>query len=351
MIQHRQADDELGPLLPRLLGQRLQQGLAHPVEKFRDGRLRPDDDIVAEGLAGQLHIGAQGGKEGLLVPLEGLGNVGLEHGGADGRALGLGPFQARQTQAGEPDEGEREGDAQAGAAPPDRQAPEQARGQGDQQADPMDAEEGDKTRQGAIHLGVAGIEPGKPGQEPAPQPFQQDPEGGKGQEGTGPVANSWLGPGLTPGWDRARAAQPGRQPTEEAMVEGHGQDEEQGQGMGQPGPHVAKLVQADADPEDTKTQQADTKGPADEQALLGPPAHQQAQKHRQGDHQRRGKAKGREGQHGQGPSPGGQEGRQRGAEMTGPGVRELGGFQGWVTWGSSARSPTGSKSRDAELIQ
>ncbi len=206
VIQHRQANDELGALLARLRGQGLQQGLAHPVEKFRDGRLRPDDDIVTEGLAGQLHIGAQGGKERFLVPLEGLGNVGLEHGGADGRALGLGPFQARQTQAGEPEEGEGEGGNQAGAAPPGHQAPEQHRGQGDQQADPIDPEDWDKTRQGAIHLGVAGIEPGKAGQEPAPQPLQQDPEGGKGQEGTGPVAGCGSRGGRVLGGGRARRA-------------------------------------------------------------------------------------------------------------------------------------------------
>ncbi len=120
------------------------------------------------------------------------------------------------------------------------------------------------------------------------------------------------------------------------MIEGHGQDEEQGQGMGQPGPHVAKLVQADADPEDAHPQQADTKGPADEQALPGPPAHQQAQQHRQCHHQRRGQAKGREGQYRQGADRRGQEGRQRGAEPKGAGVREQVGPQDGVPGGSSA---------------
>jgi hypothetical protein len=116
-------------------------------------------------------------------------------------------------------------------------------------------------------------------------------------------------------------------------------------------PHVAKLVQADANPEDANTQQTDTKGPADEQALTWPPAHQQAQKHRQGNHHRRGEPKGRESQYRQGAGPGGQEGRQRGAEMKCPGVREVIGSQDGVPGGSSDWSPAGSKSSDAELIQ
>jgi len=46
--------------------------------------------------------------------------------------------------------------------------------------------------------------------------------------------------------------------------------------MGQPDPHVAEFVEADADPEDADTQQADAESPADQKTLARPPPRQQA---------------------------------------------------------------------------
>lgn len=89
--------------------------------------------------------------------------------------------------------------------------------------------------------------------------------------------------------------------------------------MGQQGPHIAEFIEADADPEDTHTQQADTKGPTDEKPVPRPLARQQPIKHPQGDYQGHGEPEGREGQYTKGARPGGDQASLRGAQRRGIG--------------------------------
>ena len=62
------------------------------MQKVRNGRLRPQDQVRVQMLQGEIHIGLDDPEPRLGRPLDRLGDVRLEHGGLEGLAAGRGPF-------------------------------------------------------------------------------------------------------------------------------------------------------------------------------------------------------------------------------------------------------------------
>ncbi len=253
-VQYQDPEHHFGAPLPRLLRQGPDEGLAHLMQVVPDRRLRPQDQVAVPVLAGKPQVGAQVGEVRVRVPFHGRWDICLHHGGAEAFPIRLGPLDTFEGGAGEPDQAESDRRGIPEPPPPRYQAPEQSGAQRQHQTNPVDADDGRETRQRGIDLGIPDGEPGKAREDPVPQPFGQEPGRGKRQQ--------WTGCART-------VAESGRQGAGDAIEEDQYGDQRTGYQVGQPRVHIAVPVQADADPEDPETHQADPEPQTDHEAFTG----------------------------------------------------------------------------------
>ncbi len=214
------------------------------------GRLGPDDQVGRTAGEAHVPIEQQLHFELLGVPLQALGDVALHRGNAQGLALGFCPGVAVECQACRPGRGQQhQGAAErefAGIQP--WQLDQQRRAQRDGEGQQPDAAHRRQARQWAFQLAVARIQPGKTGQHPAAQRIQCQPERGECQR---------VGQG------RLLAPQPAApEPAEQGEEQCQPRDETQGEGARQRRRRCTEVMDADVDPADAGTEQAEAVAPA-----------------------------------------------------------------------------------------
>jgi hypothetical protein len=180
-IPTEQPHDDVGPLRTSRRMQALEVVADVALERRQRG-LGPDDDAGPEVRDRQLGVEIQGAIALARFPLHRLWHRTLHQRHADVRAAYLGPADAPEQRARDPDgrNGHDRGDPRRPTA--EQQRDEGAGDQGHREARAVDAHERREARQRRVELRVPEREPRKTAQEPAAEPLDGHPAGRQQQQ-------------------------------------------------------------------------------------------------------------------------------------------------------------------------